>query len=550
MLFRPSLSFVTSWADSEGCFLQCEFLLCDVRFCVICVYAPNCNPERDQFFDDVTVNVDPAIPTVLADNFNAVFDRCIDRAGSDPLDASRESSVALARLFDNCCCVDIWRYLHPSSSSFTWSRWDGLLSSRIDLIGCPYSWDASVSSCDIVPCPFSDHCALVFPVSIPNVIPPGPGVWKLNISVLNGDAYVQLITTFWADWRRTLLRSPSLSKWWEAGKSKIKGLTISYCVERSQASSQSHDLFSQLAQHPRPRLDEGLLSCLVPYHSVLAELSCLDLESAKGAQTRSWIRWVEEGEISSAFFFRLEKKRSADHWVSALWQPDGSIVSSPSDLCSSFASFYSLLFSASPTDSATCDSLVHNLSSSLLPDQANLCEGLLSSDECHRALLGIAKRKSPGSDGLPMEFFARFWGVLGHDLVTVLNDCYYTGSLSLSQRRSIISLIFKKGDRLDPRNWRPISLLNIGYKLAARVLAGRLLRVIHLVVAPDQTCGVPGRFIGENVALLRDVVDYATLSNVPIPIVSLDQEKAFDRVDWSFMRATLRKMGFGPSFIR
>lgn len=244
------------------------------------------------------------------------------------------------------------------------------------------------------------------------------------------------------------------------------------------------------------------------------------------------------------------KKRSANRWVSALRQPDGSIVSSPSDLCLSFTSFYSLLFSASPTDSATCDSLVHNLSSSLLPHQANLCEGLLPFDECHRALLGIAKRKSPGSDGLHMEFYARFWGVLGHDFVTVLNDCYYTGSLSLSQRRSIISLIFKKGDRLDPRNWHPISLLNVDYKLAAYVLAGRLLRVIHLVVAPNQTCGVPGRFITENVALLRDVVDYATLSNVPIAILSLDQEKAFDCVDWSFMRATLRKMGFAPSFIR
>ena len=65
----------------------------------------------------------------------------------------------------------------------------------------------------------------------------------------------------------------------------------------------------------------------------------------------------------------------------------------------------------------------------------------------------------------------------------------------------------------------------------------------------DQTCGVPGRFIGENVAFLRDVVDFATLSNVPVALLSLDQEKAFDRVDWDFMCATLRHMGFGPSFV-
>ena len=62
-------------------------------------------------------------------------------------------------------------------------------------------------------------------------------------------------------------------------------------------------------------------------------------------------------------------------------------------------------------------------------------------------------------------------------------------------------------------------------------------------------CGVPGRFIGENVAYLRDVVDYVSQAGVSCAVLSLDQEKAFDRVDWSFMRATLSSIGFGPSFI-
>ena len=94
------------------------------------------------------------------------------------------------------------------------------------------------------------------------------------------------------------------------------------------------------------------------------------------------------------------------------------------------------------------------------------------------------------------------------DLVEVLNFCYLSGSLSRTQRRSLIALSFKKGDRLDPRNWRPISLRNVDshYKIASRAIAGRLLKVIHLVVNSNQTCGVPGRYIGDSVAFLRDVV--------------------------------------------
>ena len=110
-----------------------------------------------------------------------MFDRVIDRMGSVVGDVSRESSVALGRLFSDVCCIDIWRYLHPSSSRFTWTKADGSLSSRIDLIVCPYIWVASVSACDILPCPFSDHCAVVLSVSVPSVVLPGPGLWKLPL---------------------------------------------------------------------------------------------------------------------------------------------------------------------------------------------------------------------------------------------------------------------------------------------------------------------------------------------------------------------------------
>ena len=73
---------------------------------------------------------------------------------------------------------------------------------------------------------------------------------------------------------------------------------------------------------------------------------------------------------------------------------------------------------------------------------------------------------------------------------------------------------------------------------------GRLLKVIHLVVNCDQSCGVPGRFIGDTVALIRDVVNYATSANVPVAILSLGQEK-----DCGFLRSVLVHMGFGPSFV-
>ena len=122
-------------------------------------------------------------------------------------------------------------------------------------------------------------------------------------------------------------------------------------------------------------------------------------------------------------------------------------------------------------------------------------------DGCYKALTGMAHCKAPGLDDFPMEFYVKFSSVLGSDLVDVLNSCYHSVFVSLSVQRYYY-LTFKKGERLDARNWRLISLLNVDFKIATCAIAGWLLKVIHLVVAKDQKCGVPDRYIWENVAFL------------------------------------------------
>ena len=214
--------------------------------------------------------MDPYVPTVLAGDFNTVFNCSLDRCGSDSFDVSCESSCALNRLLNACSSIDIWRYLHPASSSYTWMRSNGLLSSRIDFILVPHVWVQSVSSCDIVACPFSDHCAAAMSVRVrvPEVPSHGLGVWKLNLSVLNDPECISLITNFWSDWRAAQPRFPTLAKWWDKGKSIIEGLTIRYCCVRSSERSQHRGLLSRLADHLKCRVDAGfILFGALPLHS-------------------------------------------------------------------------------------------------------------------------------------------------------------------------------------------------------------------------------------------------------------------------------------------
>ena len=88
------MSLVTSWSDSEGRLLQCEFLLGGVRYRVISLYALNRNPQRIDFLDSAQTYVDPSVPTILAGDFNSVFDRAVDRRGSSVDNDSRESCLS------------------------------------------------------------------------------------------------------------------------------------------------------------------------------------------------------------------------------------------------------------------------------------------------------------------------------------------------------------------------------------------------------------------------------------------------------------------------
>ena len=256
----------------------------------------------------------------------------------------------------------------------------------------------------------SDHRGVNVSISLPDAVPPGPGFWKFNVSILNDPIYVLLAEDAWASWRRTIHRFPSLERWWDRVKKLIKSLTIRYCVSKSKAASENRALLVRRIDHLRIKVDMCSTSCIGPYRVALAEIAEMDMHLAKGAQVRSRAPWVEEGESTSAYLFRIEGKQAAKRWISALRESGGTIVSSPADLRSSFLPFYTDLFLASPTDPSARAALLRSLTSRA---QSASCEGHITLGEATLALRVMARRKSPGLDGLPCEFYLKFWHVLG-----------------------------------------------------------------------------------------------------------------------------------------
>ena len=224
-------------------------------------------------------------------------------------------------------------------------------------------------------------------------------------------------------------------------------------------------------------------------------------------------------------------------------------VTSKDDIEQAHFDFYSRLYSAEQLDVTFQNEFLSQIDTSLDDDTRELCEGVLDLTEITSALKGLSSEKTPGSDGLPLEFYVKFWHLLAPYLLKVFNFSLQTGYLSNSMRESVTRLLFKKGDRKLLKNWRPISLVNVDYKICSKALANRLAKVLS-IIKKDQTCSVPGRTIFHTLALFRDVLDHVNTTKETGIFVSLDREKAFDCVDHTFLCRTLERFGFGPSFLR
>ena len=159
--------------------------------------------------------------------------------------------------------------------------------------------------------------------------------------------------------------------------------------------------------------------------------------------------------------------------------------------------------------------------------------------------------KSPGNDGFTAEFFKFFLVNLGEYILKSINFAYKHGLLSITQTQGIITCLPKPNKaRNILKNWRPISLLNVIYKLMSSAIANRLKTVLNKLINQDQKGFITGRYIGENIRVVYDVLFESKQQQIPGLLLSIDFQQAFDSISWKFIHKVLDYFNFGQSIKR
>ena len=358
--------------------------------------------------------------------------------------------------------VDCWRELHPTTRQFTWEQPHPAVKCRLDYWLLPADLLIQTVDCKIRRFIRTDHKSVSIRIQGPRFRPRGPGLWRLNTSLLQLDAFkatiVESIRTAMTD---TEGWDPASR--WEFIKMSIRNAAMENSAKvnsRRKARKQELIQLLDVAQDPSMLVDEEQLAL------AQLELEAMTEADARRAISKSRVRWlVKGGKKPNRYFLGMEKRNQVRKTITKLLAPDGQELSDTKELLRTIQAFFSTVYLAPPGDPALLDNWfdtwVPNHGRCLGEDAKMALERPLELWELTHAVKGMNGGKTPGRDGLPVEFYRALWADIQQPYMDAISASLHSGQLGQSLTQGVITLIPKPGK--DPsrlNNWRPITLLN------------------------------------------------------------------------------------------
>lgn len=265
---------------------------------------------------------------------------------------------------------------------------------------------------------------------------------------------------------------------------------------------------------------------------------------------RSRIQWLNGGDKNSSFFHAVTRGHRACNKFSIIEDEVGNAFYEEPQIVKTFALFYQQIFKSGNTDAK--ELVCEALSPKVTPEMNQLLIAIPDKLEIQRAVFLIHSDKAPGPDGFSAGFYQTFWDVIGDDIVRDIREFFETSYLHPRQNETHLRLIPKVTGAKKVSDYRPIALCNTHYKIIAKILSKRLQPLLHSLISPSQSAFVPGRAISDNVLITHEILHYLRKSEARKHVsmaVKTDMSKAYDRIEWNFLREVLRRLGFHDTWI-
>ncbi|KAI3432715.1 hypothetical protein D9Q98_004258 [Chlorella vulgaris] len=446
--------------------------------------------------------------------------------------------------------VDVYRVRHPGRRVFTYVNPHS--ASRLDRFYSSPALLPHIAVCSVRDRCLSDHrpVSLTLVGLLPSGV--GPGLRRARLGFFSSPALLlQMAAWLTAQLAAAPADDLAFLLWWPPFKRRW----LSKCGELHAASR----LMAQGAEAAGDQLaglhvaldggDDAVLPAIIAARQRFVEASAA---SEAEAATRRRQEWLHAGERpSKALARRLRSKRLAGA-VPALRSAGGDLLTSGTACAQRVARVFAEVSARPATAPAAQQEVLQHLAAGrhLAGEQADaLGVPAVAAPEVLRALRTAPPGRSPGHDGLPAELYRKFQGLLAPMLARLFTAVAELGILPARFHEGLITVIYKSGDRSEPTNYRPITLLCTDYRLFTKVLALRLNPCLDSIIDREQAAFVPGRHIGENIMALQCLPHLLRGTAASAVVVFCDFRKAYDTIDREFLFSAMDALGVGAGFL-